>query len=367
MAIPVYNAELTDYMDGIMSIALVKYPATETPWMVFEKDAKPEYQKYSIVSTEKHLIRSVIMLADTPIYRFDANMGEYYVVYSKETLREMAKKLFATYSQNNFNIEHTEGWVEGVNMVQCFIKDIEGGINPTGFEAVADGSLFGEYYISNENIWENIKNGVYEGLSLEGYFTLREANTETEQKNNKTEKKVNRMSKLKEKLKKLLEEFTAVNTDKGELNINGEIAVGAEVTDAEDNPAADGEYVLEDGRTIVVGEGKITEVREKEEEPAEEEPAEEPQENEEEQPAEEEPAEEEPVEEQPAEERDLAAEIDALKDELKELRSLIDAIREQLAVPAQEPIVEQFEAATGEVKKLKGYEKAMAMAKLAKK
>ena len=67
-------------------------------------------------------------------------------------------------------------------------------------------------------------------------------------------------------LKKALLQFAEVVTDKGTLTIDGELAVGVDVYIG-DEPAADGEYVLEDGRIVVVVEGKVSEI--KEAEPAE--------------------------------------------------------------------------------------------------
>lgn len=71
-------------------------------------------------------------------------------------------------------------------------------------------------------------------------------------------------------LKMALLKFSEVVTDKGTLTIDGELAVGAEVfieVEGEVVSAADGEYVLEDGRIVVVTEGKVSEI--KEAEPAE--------------------------------------------------------------------------------------------------
>ena len=67
-------------------------------------------------------------------------------------------------------------------------------------------------------------------------------------------------------LKKALLQFAEVVTDKGTLTIDGELAVGVDVYIG-DEVAADGEYVLEDGRIVVVVEGKVSEI--KEAEPAE--------------------------------------------------------------------------------------------------
>ena len=67
-------------------------------------------------------------------------------------------------------------------------------------------------------------------------------------------------------LKKALLQFAEVVTDKGTLTIDGELAVGVDVY-VGDETAPDGEYVLEDGRIVVVTEGKVSEI--KEAEPAE--------------------------------------------------------------------------------------------------
>ena len=78
-------------------------------------------------------------------------------------------------------------------------------------------------------------------------------------------------------LKLVMAKFESQKTDKGELNYEGELAIGTEVfvanEDGEPVAAADGEYTAEDGRVIVVTEGKVSEIREPE---PEEEPAEEP-------------------------------------------------------------------------------------------
>ena len=74
--------------------------------------------------------------------------------------------------QNNVDTNHDENYVDGVNLVQMFIKDSENGISPKGFEDYEDGSLFAEFHIENDEIWEQIKNGTYKGFSLAGVFDL---------------------------------------------------------------------------------------------------------------------------------------------------------------------------------------------------
>ena len=105
--------------------------------------------------------------------------------------------------------------------------------------------------------------------------------------------------------------MTTIATDKGELLYEGELAVGTEVfvaTEEGNAPAEDGDYLLEDGKTLKVAEGKVAEIVEAA--PAEE--------------VTEEPTEEAMAEETPVEESEevaaLKAEIERLQEEIKELK-----------------------------------------------
>lgn len=152
------------------------------------------------------------------------------------------------------------------------------------------------------------------------------------------------MSKLeliKTKLAKLLLQFATVKTDKAVLEYDGgELVVGTDVFVTDENgerkPAEDGNYVTEDEKTIVVADGKVAEILEKEEEvePEEETPAEES--------TEEVTAEEEVTEETPAEE--VAEEpTEEPKDELNERLTALEAKVEEL-IAIVEKLVEKSEA-----------------------
>ena len=164
-------------------------------------------------------------------------------------------------------------------MLESYIIDKERGICPNEFASAPDGSWVVSYKVSNLDVWNKIKSGEVKGFSVQGLFRIIE--TKLEMNSNKTEESehqnknnISLMSKLKEKIKALLMQYAAVSTDKGNLIYNTDmLEVGSEVFVEDENgenvPAADGEYILEDGRTVVVAEGKVTEIKEKEEAPAE--------------------------------------------------------------------------------------------------
>ena len=141
---------------------------------------------------------------------------------------------------------------------------------------------------------------------------------------------------IRTKLASLLLQFATIKTDKAVLEYDGEeLKVETEVFVVDENgerkPAEDGNYVTEEGKTIVVADGKVTEILEKEEEV---EPTEEP--------AEEVEAEEEVTEETPAEEPTEEV-VEEPKDELNERLTALETKVEEL-IAIVEKLVEKSEA-----------------------
>lgn len=158
-------------------------------------------------------------------------------------------------------------------------------------------------------------------------------------------------NRLKIALKSMLDvRLGKVATDKAELIFDGEeLAVGTEVfvavADSEDvAPAEDGEYVAEDGRTFVIAEGKVAEIKEKEEEvdtnledetPA---PADEP-----ENPVDEEPAEEDKIAALEAKLAEMTEALNGIVNSLAALEGRMNEIEGKLAkveAPAADPVDE---------------------------
>ena len=286
--IPVFNAIISDEETGMFKISLVDEPAVMSNFLAFDKARKPVM--YAIANEDKRIVRGVVMRADVPIYRYDESFGEYYIIYKADTIRQMAEKYLLESRQNDVNLMHEDGSdVDGVQMVQYFIKDTDAGVNPTGFEEIADGSLFAEFHIVNDDVWNQVKDGTFKGYSLEGVFDLvpeqdgkkvESIVDSLEGKFNKLFKNFNmsKFKRFKAALAKVLAEFANVTTDKGILAWDGDDDLKAGdlvyVEDAEGNrtPAEDGDYKTDDGKVIKVADGKVSEIvdAEAEVEPVEE-------------------------------------------------------------------------------------------------
>lgn len=360
--IPVFEALIDSIDTGIYKISLVDLPAVESDFIAFDKQNK--VMKYSIENEEQRMVTGVIMRANFNIYRYDEEFGEYYIKYSPETIKLMAEKMMIDNTFNNINLMHEDGTdVEGVNLVELFIKDTNKGINPANFYDIENGSLFATYKINNDAIWEQIKLGTFKGFSLEGIFDIERTQFRKTNKENKNTF-LTTMNRLFNKFFKSFVKCGSLTTvDDRELYWVGEadLQIGDELFYNEDGQEAlkveDGEYELKDGTKIVVEDGLVKEIREANGD------KEDSLDNEVEAKKSTECAEEEIIVEDPEKPEDetkdeadkkydeLKADLDDLRkehDELKgmfeEMKATLDSILEK---PVAEPIVEEFTKVTG--------------------
>lgn len=317
--IKIYDAVIDSEQDGIFIMSLVDEPATEVNWVCFNKDK----QQFAIVNPEEHILSGVVMVADTPIYRINELGEEYYLKFSKETIKQMAEKMLADGTHNNIDIQHNNKILEKgkVSLVELFIKDSSKGIDPNYLD-VPDGSLLANYKINDEILWKAAKEGKLNGFSLSGFFT-----TELNNFNN------NKMS-IKEKLKKILAQFGKVETDKAVLMYEGdELVEGIEVMQENGEPLEDGEYITKDGKVIEIKDSVVVSMKDPEVVVEAEEVVEQP-------------AAVEPIDYQPQID-ELKKNILDLEDKLNdEILDLKEKLNEILNKPVADPVEEEFSKAS---------------------
>lgn len=170
-------------------VALVDNPAIEKNFLAFKNKIC-----FDLSQQDRHIISGPAMLADTPIYRRDEQLGEYFVTFKPETVYQIAQKFFQKGYQQNFNLFHDNTNTTGVTVFESFITDTSRGINPMkGFEDAPNGSWFISAKVDNLEVWNAIKTGTVKGFSVEGLFKYKKQQMSEQQ--------------VFEKLLKLLEDF----------------------------------------------------------------------------------------------------------------------------------------------------------------
>lgn len=166
MKLPIFDIIVDINTDelNMSCISLVTDPAVEKDFECFSKDKKP--MKFSITNPEKHCITGVAIRANVPIYRYSPDMGEYYVRFTKETIEQIVYKYSKQNLWNSVSLEHSGQNIDSAVMVEFFIKSPSK--CPEGFEDVEDGSLMVTYKITDENLWDTVKNSdEINGFSIE--------------------------------------------------------------------------------------------------------------------------------------------------------------------------------------------------------
>ena len=170
--LPIYNIkiDLTDNETGVYTVSLVESPAVEVDFLAFSKEEPIQLQ----FNDEKHIITGVALRADHPIYRNNEKYNSHYVVFNKETIRQIVEK-YSKFGFNNLvNIEHDQNhYVDNIIMLESYIVDKERGLNPIEFD-VSDGSWIVSYKVNDITLWDKIKNGEVKGFSVEGLFRYSE-------------------------------------------------------------------------------------------------------------------------------------------------------------------------------------------------
>lgn len=166
MNYPTYELVLDKDLDtGVNMISIVDCPAIEKNFLCFSKskDLKFKFNK------EERVLFGPAMIADLPIYRESAEKGPHYVTFSKKTIKEIVKRYFKNEYLFNWNLQHNLPVKEGdVFVFESFITDKKKGIYaPKGFEDVNDGSWFISLKVENDELWQEVLSGEFNGFSVE--------------------------------------------------------------------------------------------------------------------------------------------------------------------------------------------------------
>jgi hypothetical protein len=168
--LPIYEIviDLNDPETTVSFNSLVEYPAHEKNFETFSKMA---YE----FNDEQRVITGIAISSDTPIYRFDQNTNEeYYVVFTKDAIRDIVIDYARRNNFNNVNIEHnSRNVVDGLHMIMSYQIDNERGFTaPERFKDANDGSWLVSYKVSDDQLWKDAKEGKFKGFSIEGVFNL---------------------------------------------------------------------------------------------------------------------------------------------------------------------------------------------------
>lgn len=150
---------------GVYAISVVEEPAIGVDFVALSEQHNVKFKE-----DFRGLLYGALLIPDQLIYRRNEDTNEeYYVKYSKETIRAIAYNYLKQANQNNATVEHAKV-VDGVSLVETWIIEGENDKSKNFGFSLPEGTWFGCMKVENEEVKQQIQNKEVLGFSIEGNF-----------------------------------------------------------------------------------------------------------------------------------------------------------------------------------------------------
>lgn len=160
------NAELF----GIEAISLVERPAIQANFIALAEEGVTTSEMWMMASQERQVVMGPAMIPDKPIKRVQDG-EEFYVYFSKDTVRQASELFLKNSRQGNSTLEH-QYQLSGNYVVESWI--VEGSDDKSqkyGMDMPV-GTWMVSMKIPNRKVWDSyVANGQVKGFSIEGFFS----------------------------------------------------------------------------------------------------------------------------------------------------------------------------------------------------
>ena len=152
--------------NGIEAISVVENPAIEEDFIAL----KNQEVKLAEINKEKRILLGALLIPNKPIYRRNGEQ-EYYIYFSKDTVRKASELYLMRGNQNNSTLEH-QYELNGLSLVESWIiEDKEKDKTALYNMDLPLGTWVGAVKVNNDEVWNDyVKTGKVKGFSIEGYF-----------------------------------------------------------------------------------------------------------------------------------------------------------------------------------------------------
>jgi hypothetical protein len=153
---------------GIDAIAIVNEPAILENFIKLSKES-PEPFLFSIDS-DKQIITGPILIPNKPVYRKDFNgQGEANIIMDTETIKFISQQYLKQKKNNNVTLEHEVTTTELFMIESWIIEDSKKDKSAIFGKEYPIGTWMGSFKVISPEIWQEIKDGVFNGFSIEAY------------------------------------------------------------------------------------------------------------------------------------------------------------------------------------------------------
>jgi hypothetical protein len=158
---------------SVFAVSIVKSPAIEVDFIKLKEEK--EIPKVKLTNTDKRIITGPALTPDKWIYRTASQLNgeEGYIKFSSGTIEKTAHNFLSFGKGNNVNLEHDID-TDKLLLIESYLLKSAEEVTASGFD-VPVGTWMLSYKVCDDEIWSDIKNGEYNGFSIEGHFLAKYA------------------------------------------------------------------------------------------------------------------------------------------------------------------------------------------------
>ena len=153
---------------GVDAISLVEQPAIQSDWIAM----KSQEVQFKTQDASKRIVMGAALIPDKPIYR-SKDGKEFYVYFSKKTVRRAMELYFKHQNQGNATLEHQHPVLDSYVVESWIVEGEQDKSRAHGLD-VPEGSWMVSMKIENDTLWDDyITTGKVKAFSIEGFFSNR--------------------------------------------------------------------------------------------------------------------------------------------------------------------------------------------------
>lgn len=152
-------------IDTLENIAIVQRPAIEVDFLCFNKE-----KSYVFSANDKHILTGPFLIPEMRILRVDEQGNPFNVFFSKDTVEKIAYDFIGNDKIHAFNLGHTQD-TDKLTLIESWIKTGDSDKSTELGIDVPIGTWLGSVKVNDDKLWDEIKQGKYNGFSIAGLFT----------------------------------------------------------------------------------------------------------------------------------------------------------------------------------------------------
>lgn len=154
--------------NGITAISIVESGAIESDFIAL----KNQEVKFAEQDKEKRILMGAALIPNKPIYRKNEE-DEYYIFFSKDTVRKASELFFIKGNQSEATLEHKVA-LEGLTIVESWLVASEQDKSRHYGMNVPVGTWMVSMKVNSDEVWNDyVRTKKVRGFSIEAYFSSR--------------------------------------------------------------------------------------------------------------------------------------------------------------------------------------------------